>query len=191
MNIGVFSGSFNPVHVGHLILANYIVEYTEIEEVWFVVSPHNPLKSLTELSDEHIRLEMVEVALEKYSRLKACDFEFSLPKPSYTINTLDALRNKYTEHDFTLIIGADNWSDFDNWKEHDKIVENYKLKVYPRLGERISIPKKAKAMVEALDSPIVEVSSTFIRDGIAQGKDMRAFLPEGVYEYIIKNRLYE
>lgn len=190
MNIGVFSGSFNPIHVGHLMLANYIVEYTEIDEVWFLVSPHNPLKLVDELLDEKNRFHMVELALKKYDKLKASDFEFSLPKPSYTINTLAALKNKYTEHEFSLIIGADNWTDFDSWKEYDKILENYKIKVYPRLGERITIPKKMKQMVEALDSPIVEVSSTFIREGIEEGKDMRAFLPEGVFEYIKEEKLY-
>lgn len=190
MNIGIFSGSFNPIHVGHLMLANYIVEYTEIDEVWFLVSPHNPLKSADELLDEQNRLHMVELALKKYSKLKASDFEFFLPKPSYTINTLAALEEKYPEHEFSLIIGADNWTDFDSWRAYDKILENYKIKVYPRLGERITIPKKMKQMVEALDSPIVEVSSTFIREGIAEGKDMRAFLPEGILEYIKEKKLY-
>lgn len=191
MNIGVFSGSFNPVHVGHLILANYIVEFTEIEEVWFVVSPQNPFKEEAELLDEHIRLQMVEIALEDYTKLKASDFELLMPKPSYTIDTLNALKEKYPEHNFTLIIGADNWSYFENWKEHDKILANHNLKVYPRLGYRISIPNKLKAKVEALDSPIIEISSTFIRESIKAKKNVRPFLPENVHEYIIENNLYK
>lgn len=191
MNIGFFSGSFNPIHVGHLILANYIVEYTEIDEVWFVVSPQNPMKSEDELSDERVRLRMVEIALEKYTKLKVCDIELSMPKPSYTIDTLNALQEKHPEHNFSLIIGADNWDYFENWKEHDKILENFQLIVYPRLGYRISIPNKLKTKIEALDSPIIEVSSTFIRDGIAEGRDMRSLLPDNVYEYIITNKLYK
>lgn len=191
MNIGIFSGSFNPIHIGHLILANYIAEFTEIDEVWFLISPQNPLKEKSELLDENIRYEMVKLALEKYNKLKACDFEFSLPKPSYTVDTLNALHAQYPEHNFILIIGADNWSLFEDWWEHDKIVENYKLKVYPRLGSRISIPKKMKQNVEALDSPIIEISSTFIRESITEGKDVRAFLPENIYDYILENQLYK
>lgn len=191
MNIGIFSGSFNPVHTGHLILANYIAEFTEIEEVWFVVSPQNPLKTENQLSDEYIRFKMVEIALEKYTKLKASDFEFSMPRPSYTIDTLDALQEKYPEHTFTLIIGADNWSYFENWKEHDKILENYKLKVYPRLGYRISIAKKIKTKVEALDSPVIEISSTFIRENIKAGRNVRPLLPDNVYDYIAENKLYK
>ncbi|EGK00353.1 nicotinate (nicotinamide) nucleotide adenylyltransferase [Dysgonomonas gadei] len=191
MNIGIFSGSFNPIHIGHLILANYIVEFTEIEEVWFLVSPQNPLKSEDELSDEHIRLEMTELALAKYAKLKASDFEFSMPIPSYTVNTLDALRNEYPGHNFTLIIGADNWNVFESWREYDKILENYKIRVYPRLGHRITIPTKLRDKVEALDSPIIEISSTFIRDSIAEGKDIRAFLPDDIYDYILNKGLYK
>lgn len=191
MNIGIFSGSFNPIHIGHLILANYIVEFTEIEEVWFLVSPQNPLKSENELSDEHIRLEMTELALAKYTKLKASDFEFSMPIPSYTVNTLDALRNEYPGHNFTLIIGADNWNVFESWREYDKILENYKIRVYPRLGHRITIPTKLRDKVEALDSPIIEISSTFIRDSIAEGKDVRAFLPDDIYDYIMNKGLYK
>ncbi|MDR2954031.1 MAG: nicotinate-nucleotide adenylyltransferase [Prevotella sp.] len=190
MKIGIFSGSFNPIHMGHLILANYISEFTDIEEVWFVVSPQSPLKSKSELSNEHIRLEMVTLALEKYPRLKASDFEFHLPRPSYTINTLDALQEKYPEHIFTLIIGADNWSTFENWKEHDIILEKYNIMVYPRLGFRLAIPSKQKTKVEALESPIIEISSTFIREAISNGKEIRTFLPDEIYEYIIRNKLY-
>lgn len=190
MNIGIFSGSFNPIHIGHLILANYIVEFTEIDEVWFLVSPHNPLKAEVGLLDEEIRLKMTEMALAKYPKLKASDFEFTLPKPSYSINTLNALQAVYTEHQFTLIIGADNWNLFSNWKDYDKILENYKLKIYPRLGSRIFIPDRLKHHVEALDSPTIEVSSTFIREGLAKGKNMRAFLHDDIYDYILKNRLY-
>ncbi len=191
MKIGVFSGSFNPIHVGHLILANYIVEFTEIEEVWLLVSPLNPQKSENELSDKYVRLEMTKLALEAYPKIKASDFEFDLPKPSYTINTLDALKVKYPEHDFTLVIGADNWAIFESWYETDKILENYKLKIYPRLGFRIKIPDRLKQKVEALDSPIIEVSSTFIREGIEADKNMRPFLTEKVYDYIIEKGLYK
>ncbi len=191
MKIGIFSGSFNPIHVGHLILANYIVEYTDIEEVWLLVSPLNPLKSENDLSDKYVRLEMTTLALKGYPKIKASDFEFDLPKPSYTINTLDALKVKYPEHDFTLVIGADNWAIFESWHETDKILENYKLKIYPRLGFRIKIPDRLKQKVEALDSPIIEVSSTFIREGIEIGKNMRPFLTENVYDYIIEKGLYK
>lgn len=191
MNIGIFSGSFNPIHVGHVILANYIVEFTEIDEIWFLVSPQNPLKSAEELSDQGSRLEMTKLALQKYAKFKVSDFEFSMPKPSYTIDTLRALREKYPEDTFSLIIGADNWNVFESWREYDKIWEEFALKVYPRLGSRITIPNKLKHKVEALDSPIVEMSSTFIRESIAEGKNVSAFLPEGVYEYIVEKGLYK
>ncbi|MFV0536336.1 MAG: nicotinate (nicotinamide) nucleotide adenylyltransferase [Dysgonomonas sp.] len=191
MNIGIFSGSFNPIHVGHVILANYIVEFTEIDEIWFLVSPQNPLKSAEELSDQQLRLEMTKLALRKYAKLRVSDFEFDMPKPSYTIDTLRALRDKYPENTFSLIIGADNWNVFESWREYDKIWGEFKLKVYPRLGSRITIPNKLKHKVEALDSPIVEMSSTFIRESIAEGKNISAFLPEGVYEYIVEKGLYK
>lgn len=191
MNIGIFSGSFNPIHIGHLILGNYIAEFTEIDEIWFLISPQSPLKSTSELSSEQLRYEMAEIALRKYPKLKVSDFEFSMPKPSYTIDTLRALKEKFPENNFSLIIGADNWKIFDNWKEYNKILEEFSLKIYPRIGSRITISEKLRQKVEALDSPIIEVSSTFIRESIAKDKDVRAFLPEGVYEYILEKGLYK
>jgi nicotinate-nucleotide adenylyltransferase len=191
MNIGIFSGSFNPIHIGHLILANYIVEFTEIDEVWFLVSPQNPLKVESELLDENERLEMVKLAIGGYSKLKASDFEFSLPRPSYTVHTLGKLREAYPDNEFTLLIGADNWANFERWRNYDEIIENYAIKVYPRLGYRISIQPRQRKMVEALDAPVIEISSTFIRESLAEEKDIRAFLPVEAYKYIVENNLYK
>lgn len=191
MKVGIFSGSFNPIHIGHLILANYIAEFTEIDEVWLLVSPQNPFKVNDNLPDENIRLEMVKLAVEDYPKIKASSFEFSLPRPSYTVNTLAALKKEYPENEFVLIVGADNWCVFENWKNSDEIVEKYKLKVYPRQGYRIAIPSKMKKNVEAVDSPIIEISSTFIRENIRAGKNMRSFLPDKIYDYIIEKKLYQ
>lgn len=191
MNIGIFSGSFNPIHIGHLILGNYITEFTDIDEVWYLVTPLNPLKRDTTFLDEDIRLEMVKLALDDYPNLRASDFEFSLPRPSYTIVTLDELSMKYPEHNFSLIIGADNWEKFEQWKEYTKILDKYKIFVYPRLGYRLSISSKLKNRVEALDSPIVEISSTFIRESISTRHDMKSMIPQKVYEYIRANELYK
>lgn len=191
MNIGIFSGSFNPIHIGHLILANYMTEFTEIDEIWFLVSPHNPLKEERDLIGEDKRLEMVRIALEDYPKFIASDFEFSLPRPSYTIYTLEQLEKAYPGNKFTLIIGSDNWTSFDKWKSYEKILENYAIKVYPRLGYRISIPSKQKTYVEAVDAPVIEISSTFIRESVNDGKNIKAFLPKNVYQYIIDNNLYK
>lgn len=190
MKIGIFSGSFNPIHVGHIILGNYIVEYTEIEQVWFLVTPHNPLKEEKSLIDENQRLHMVELATQPYDNLKASDFEFSLPRPSFTIDTLAALGEKYPQHEFSLIIGGDNWDSFHRWKDPEKIITNHKVLIYPRLDNRLIIPTRLKNTVEVLDSPIIDISSTFIREGLAEGKNMRPFLDASVNEYIHSDRLY-
>lgn len=191
MKIGIFSGSFNPIHIGHMVLANFITEFTDIDEVWFLVTPQNPLKEDTFLLDEDIRFEMTKEALANFPKLKASDFEFSLPKPSYTVHTLEALSKAYPENSFSLIIGADNWESFDRWRDFEGILEQYRIYVYPRLGYRISISKKLKDSVEALNSPIIEISSTFIREGLTKGKDMQAFLPESVYLYIKERGVYQ
>lgn len=191
MNIGIFSGSFNPIHIGHVILGNYIAEFTDMDEVWFLVSPHNPLKENADLLDEKERFAMVELALKDYPTLKASDFEFLLSHPSYTINTLHALDKAYPEHQFSLIIGADNWVSFDKWKDYATILAKYPIKIYPRLGFQVSIPSRQRSKVEVIDTPIMEISSTFIRESIAEDKNVKAFLPEGIYEYIKQHRLYQ
>jgi len=190
MNVGIFSGSFNPVHIGHLILANYVTEFTDIDEVWFLVTPQNPWKKNKGLIDEDLRFEMTKKAIAGYPKLHVSDIEFSLPRPSYTINTFDELKKLCPEYNFSLIIGADNWEFFGNWKDFQKILDNYKIYVYPRLGHSISVPAEFKKSVEIVDSPIIEISSTFIREGIKAGKNIKAFLPESVYHYIEYNKLY-
>lgn len=187
---GIFSGSFNPIHMGHLMLANYLSAFTSMEEIWFVVTPHNPLKKREDLLPDEIRLEMVRLALEDYPFLRVSDVEFSLPRPSYTIDTLNVLTKAHPDRKFSLIIGGDNWSRFDRWKEHKQIMERFQILVYPRRGENVVIPETLCQSVKLVNAPLVEISSTFLRHSIREGKDMRAFLPPKVYDYILKNELY-
>ncbi len=188
--IGFFSGSFNPIHIGHLILASYIGEFTDLDEIWFVVSPRNPLKEAGVLLDDALRLEMVRLALEDYERMKVSDVEFHMPRPSYTIDTLTKLTEEHPDKEFTLIIGGDNWRQFHKWKEPEKLTSNYRLFIYPRLGEEVMIPPQLHSSVQLINAPIVEISSTFIREGIRAGRNIRAFLPSKVYDFIVRNRLY-
>lgn len=188
LRTGIFGGSFNPIHIGHLALANYLCENDYIDELWFLVSPQNPFKQNEKLLDDKTRLRMVNAAVRGYGRFYVSDFEFSLPKPSYTINTLNKLSETYTDRDFYLIIGADNWAAFDRWKSPEEIISKHHVLVYPRLG--YDIPEMLPQNVRAVDSPLIEVSSTFIRESISQGKDVRYFLHPAVYEIIEKEGLY-
>jgi nicotinate-nucleotide adenylyltransferase len=188
--IGVFSGSFNPIHMGHLMLANYITEFTHIDEIWFVVTPHNPLKVVSNLAEEETRLKMCQLAVEDFPKLKVSEIEFSMPKPSFTVDTLDKLKNEYPELCFTLIIGADNWNEFHLWKEYKRIREENEILIYPRLGEELIIETPFSNNVKSVDAPILQISSTFIRTSIRKDKDIRAFLPNKVHEYIETHKLY-
>ncbi|MCD8261832.1 MAG: nicotinate-nucleotide adenylyltransferase [Bacteroides sp.] len=186
---GIFSGSFNPVHIGHTALVNYICEYEGMDEVWFVVSPQNPLKQNRELLDNRKRLELVEAATQGYSRFKASDFEFYLPKPSYTYRTLEALKESFPDREFSLIIGADNWNIFPRWKNAGTILAENPILVYPRPGypvDEASLPPT----VRLLNTPMLEISATFIRESLEQGKDIRYFLHPEVYRLIKEEKLF-
>ena len=188
---GVFSGSFNPIHQGHLILAHYMAEFCNLDEMWFVVTPHNPLKQSDDLLNDQTRLEMTRLAVEGYDKLKVSDVEFSMPKPSYTIDTLEKLSRDYPDREFVLIIGADNWLLFDQWRHYEDLIRNYKILVYPRLGFSVEIEDKYKKSVSMVNAPVIELSSTFVRESIRNGKCVKAFLPEETYLYIKKHRLYQ
>lgn len=189
--VGIFSGSFNPIHIGHVILASYITEFTYIDEIWFVVTPHNPLKHFNGLADENCRLQMCQIALQGMEKLKVSEIEFSMPKPSYTIDTLDKLKKDYPHLDFSLIIGADNWNKFHLWRAYERIREENKVLIYPRLGEKLIVDKQFSDNVQVCNAPIVEISSTFVRSSISDDKNISAFLPNGVYEYISTHKLYK
>jgi nicotinate-nucleotide adenylyltransferase len=181
--IGIFSGSFNPVHIGHLALANWLCEYEDLEEVWFLVTPRNPLKESGELIDYFIRIEMVKAAVSDYAKLKVSAFESFLPCPSYTIDTLRALRNTYPGHQFYLLIGADNWAIMPQWKDSHALMEEFPMLIYPRLGFDVTIPSNYPN-IRKVDAPLLEISSSFIRQAIRDGKDVRFFLPEAIRQNI-------
>ncbi len=185
----VFSGTFNPIHVGHLVLANYLCEFTDIEEVWLMVSPLNPLKEPNTALDSKLRYEMVQLAVDDDTRLFASDFELHLPQPTYSIKTLTALLDSYPDREFSLLIGADNWLVFDQWKDYQRIINEFSIWIYPRAGFDVKIPDFMTS-VKLLSAPLVEISSTFIRQSIAEGHDMRRFVPEDVWKYIKDSQLY-
>ncbi len=190
MKIGIFGGSFNPIHIGHCIVANYISRYAGLDEVWLLVSPQNPLKSGEDASYDRHRINMVSLAIDDCQRLKVCDIEFGMPRPSYTIDTLQKLKATYPEHDFSIIIGTDNWMQFHKWKEWRRIIDDFGVIVYPRPGYPVDgdvLPEQ----VALIKAPQVEISSTFIRNGLKLGEDMHFFLPEKVRKYIVDNNLYK
>lgn len=187
---GLLFGSFNPIHTGHLIIAGYMLEYSDLEEVWFVVSPQNPLKERSTLLADHHRLMLVNIAIENDYRFRSSNIEFDLPRPSYTIHTLAYLQEKYPGREFVMITGTDIFPTFHKWKNWEQLLEFYKFYVYPRPGseehELISHPS-----VTLFNAPQVEISATFIRQGLKDRKDMRYFLPDKVYEYIREMHFYE
>jgi nicotinate-nucleotide adenylyltransferase len=189
MKIGLFFGSFNPIHIGHLIIANTMANCTDLEQVWFIVSPQNPFKKNKSLLHEFDRLTMVEKAISDNYRLKANDIEFSMPKPSYTIDTLTKLTERYPMHEFKLIMGEDNLVQFENWKNYDKILEYYELYIYPR-PNTAEHRFKNHLKVKFVEAPLLDISATFIRNSIKAGKPIRYMVPDVVDEYIRWKKFY-
>lgn len=187
--IGLFFGSFNPIHIGHLIIANYMANYTDLDEVWFVVSPQNPFKEKKNLGNMYDRLEMVNLAIEDSEKLRASNIEFNLPKPSYTIDTLVHLTAKYPDNEFVLIMGEDNLTGLHKWKNADILLRDYKIVVYPRPGYDGGDLKNHPS-VTVTDTPVMELSSTFIRKAIKENKNVQFFVPEKVLDFIDKKGLY-
>ncbi len=186
---GIFGGSFNPVHNGHIAIARGMLRRNVVDEVWLMVSPQNPLKNPAYLLPETTRLEMAQLACEDEEGIYACDFEFSLPRPSFTWQTLCALRETYPDRDFSLLIGADNWEIFSKWYRSKDIIEHFKIAVYPRIGSPLShdfLPEN----VSFTDMPLLNVSSTEIRNRISRGEDISTLVPQKVYEKIMRERLY-
>ena len=167
LKTGIFSGSFNPVHIGHLALANYLCEYEGLDEIWFMVSPQNPLKAGTELWPDDLRLRLVELATEEYPRFRSSDFEFHLPRPSYSVHTLEKLHETYPERDFYLIIGSDNWARFDRWYQSERIIKENRILIYPRPGFPVN-ENGLPETVRLVHSPTFEISSTFIRQALEE-----------------------
>jgi len=184
--VALFFGSFNPIHIGHLALGNYVAEFGGVDEVRFVVSPHNPLKERGGLMDDGFRLEMVRRAIEGYPKFGVSDVEFRLPKPSYTYDTLTFMSQEEPDVKFVLIMGGDNLDLFRKWRNYDKIMEQYEVLVYPRPDSSNEVPDDYKN-VNVIDAPLIEVSSTFIRESLRDGKDVRFFMPQGVAEMMSQN----
>lgn len=187
---GLFFGSFNPIHIGHLALANYMCEFEEMDEIWFVVSPLNPFKAEEELIDTNHRLEMARLATAHYPKFRVEDIELSLPVPSYTIDTLNELHKRHPENTFSIIMGADNIQNIDRWKEADSLISNYRMLIYPRMGYSTGYLKLPEN-IRITNAPCIEMTSTNIRNWIKKGKDIPFFTTRIVYDYIKSNNLYK
>ncbi|TYA74372.1 nicotinate (nicotinamide) nucleotide adenylyltransferase [Seonamhaeicola marinus] len=191
MKVGLYFGSFNPIHIGHLVIANHLAEHSDLDQVWFVVTPHNPFKKKNSLLDNYQRFEMVYRATKDYVKLKPSDIEFNLPQPNYTINTLVHLEEKHPDFEFCLIMGEDNLKHFHKWKNADVILENYHIYVYPRISEdAIESQFEDHPKVHKVDAPIMEISSTFIRNAIKAGKNVQPLLSKPVWDYLDEMNFY-
>lgn len=193
MKVGLFFGSFNPIHIGHLIIANTVRGFTSLDQVWFVVSPHNPFKKAKSLLSDVERLRMVELAVEDNFELRACNVEFSMPKPSYTIDTLVYLKEKYPQHQFSLIMGVDNLSHFHKWKNYREVLERANIYTYPRPDvdeSKMREEIKNHPRVEMVDAPLLNISATFIRKCIQNQVPVKYMVHERVEEYISARKLY-
>lgn len=188
MKTGLYFGSFNPIHTGHLIIANHILNETSIDKIWFVVSPHNPFKESDTLLNEYERFHLVQKAIENDHRLKATDIEFSLPRPSYTVHTLAYLREKYPGQEFCLIMGSDSFQNLGKWKNADHIIKNYELVIYRRPG--FEVVNSLGANIQIMDAPLLEISATHIRKLVQEGKSIKYLVPPAVEEEIFKSGMY-
>jgi nicotinate-nucleotide adenylyltransferase len=192
MKVGLFFGTYNPIHVGHLIIANHLVENSDIDVIWMLVTPLNPHKKKKSLLADHHRLAMVRIAVEDYPKLQASDIEFSLPQPNYTINTLVYLEEKYPQHDFSIIMGEDNLKSFHKWKNYKVILENYHIYVYPRIFEgKIPLEFVNHKKITRVAAPIIEISATAIRNAIKDKKEIRPLLPHNVWNYLDEMNFYK
>lgn len=190
MNIGLYFGSFNPIHIGHLIIANHMVEFMQLQEIWFIVSPCNPFKNYALLSPGYHRLNMVALAIQDFNKMKVLDIEFRLPQPSYTFNTLSKLKIINPIFNFSLIIGSDTLYSFNKWKNFEKILYYYPIYVYPRLNYQKKI-KIHNSKIYQIQAPIIDISASFIRKSINIGKNIQPLIPLKAWEYLILNSLYK
>ncbi len=191
MKVGLFFGSFNPIHIGHLAIANYMVEFTNLDELWFVITPQNPAKQKLTLLADSQRYYMVELAIEPFTKMKASRIEFTLPQPSYTIHTLIHLHELYPQHSFALIMGSDNLQTFNSWKNYKEILDSYSIYVYNRPNTQIPDEFKYHPAIEYVEAPLMEISSSFIRQSIKQGKNIRGFMPESAWKYLDEMNFYK
>ena len=191
MKIGIFGGSFDPIHIGHAIIAQHVIGCGAVDRLWFMVSPVNPLKVDKERNvADTDRLRMVEMVSRPMEGVETSAFEFTMPKPSYTIDTLNALQAKFPDDEFYLVIGGDNWEVFGKWRNSEEILAKYHILVYPRLGHEVVIPEDLRDRVQLVDAPIIELSSTQIRERLRRGDSVRYYVPDEVYHYINRNHLY-
>ncbi|WP_396138512.1 nicotinate (nicotinamide) nucleotide adenylyltransferase [Flavobacterium sp.] len=192
MKIGLYFGTFNPIHIGHLIIANHMIEHSDLDQIWMVVTPHNPHKKKSTLLDDYQRLHMVYLATEYILKIKPSDIEFKLPQPNYTVNTLAHLQEKFPKHEFSLIMGEDNLNSLHKWKNYETMLKNHEIYVYPRLNSgEINEQFVNHAKIHRIGAPVIELSSTFIRESIKMGKNIDPMLPHKVSEYLAHNNFYK